>query len=90
MKTGALVDMVSSRTNEGKRDCTHKWELSLRIVTPQPRKTPPPKVKRKEEEGEDPNGLFGGEFQEFKLMSSNLNGVETRRDAVRVSASGGY
>jgi len=41
---------------------------------PRPRKPPQLKVKKEEEEGEDPNGPFSGEFQEFRLMSSNLNG----------------
>lgn len=42
--------------------------------TPRPRRPPPPPKVKKEEEGEDPNGPFSGEFQEFRLMSSNLNG----------------
>jgi len=42
--------------------------------TPRPRRPPLPKVKKEGEEGEDPNGPFSGEFQEFRLMSSNLNG----------------
>ena len=41
--------------------------------TPKVRRLPPPKVK-KGEEGEDPNGPFSGKFQEFRLMSSHLNG----------------
>lgn len=45
-------------------------------ATPRPRRPPPPKVKKEEEDkkGEDPDGPFSGEFQEFRLMSSNLNG----------------
>ena len=41
--------------------------------TPKTRRLPPPKVK-KEEDGEDPEGAFSGEFQEFRLMSTHLNG----------------
>ena len=44
--------------------------------TPRARRLLPPKAKKEEEEeeGEDPNGPFSGEFQEFRLMSSHLNG----------------